>query len=180
MLHSRVRRTLELEVNERWFLVHTQPKSERRAELHLGAQEFKTYFPIIRKTIRHARQFRTVSAPMFPRYLFLILDLERDRWLSVQNTVGVSSLFSCDKRPIPVPEGVVETLIQGGEAANLKLFDGGLTTGQTVRILSGPFANFVGMLERLDNAGRVRVLLDMMGKAVPVAIPRSALCPAAA
>ncbi len=97
----------------------------------------------------------------------------------MQNTVGVSSLFSCDKRPIPVPEGVVETLIQGGEAANLKLFSGGLTTGQTVRILSGPFANFVGMLERLDDAGRVRVLLEMMGTAVPVAIPRSALCPAA-
>jgi transcription elongation factor/antiterminator RfaH len=179
MLHFGVRWTLELEENERWFLVHTQPKNENRAELHLGAQGFKTYFPTIRKTIRHARQFRTVRAAMFPRYLFLILDLERDRWLSVRSTVGVSSLFSCDDRPVPVPQGVVETLIQGGEAANLKLFSDGLTTGQSVRILSGPFADFVGMLERLDDAGRVRVLLNMMGTAVPVAIPRSAICPAA-
>jgi len=49
-----------------------------------------------------------------------------------------------------------------------------------VRILSGPFANFVGKLERLDAAGRIRVLLDMMGTAVPVALRRSAICPAAA
>jgi transcription elongation factor/antiterminator RfaH len=179
MLHSRVLRTLELEANERWYLVHTQPNSERRAELHLGAQGFTTHFPTIQKTIRHARQLRTVRAPLFPRYIFLILDLGRDRWLSVRSTFGVSSLFTCEGRPVSVPEGVVETLIQNTDEANLTLFSSGLTTGQSVRILSGPFANFVGTLERLDDAGRVRVLLEMMGTAVPVALRRSAICPAA-
>ena len=80
--------------NERWFLAHTLPKSERKAELHLGAQGFRTYLPQIQKTVRHARQLRTVRAPLFPRYLFVILDLERDRWLSVRSTVGVSRLFT--------------------------------------------------------------------------------------
>ena len=120
-----------------------------------------------------------VRAPLFPRYIFLILDLGRDRWLSVQSTVGVSSLFTCDDRPVPVPEGIVETLIQNTDEANLTLFTSGLTTGQSVRILSGPFANFVGTLERLDDAGRVRVLLEMMGTAVQVALRRAAICPAA-
>jgi len=55
-----------------------------------------------------------------------------------------------------------------------------MATGQSVRILSGPFANVVGRLERLDAAGRVRVLLDMMGTTVPVAVRRGAICPAAA
>ena len=86
----------------------------------------------------------TVRAPLFPRYIFLILDLGRDRWLSVQSTVGVSSLFTCDDRPVPVPEGIVETLIENTDEANLTLFTSGLTTGQSVRILSGPFANFRG------------------------------------
>jgi transcription antitermination factor NusG len=45
--------------------------------------------------------------------------------------------------------------------------------------VSGPFANLVGTLDRLDAAGRTRVLLDIMGKAVPVAIHRLALAPAA-
>jgi transcription elongation factor/antiterminator RfaH len=179
MLHSRARGTLALEGDERWFLVHTQPKSECRAELQLGAQGFRTHFPTIQKTIRHARQLRTVRAPLFPRYIFLILDLGRDRWLSVRSTFGVSSLFTCEDRPVPVPEGVVETLIQNTDEANLTLFRGGLTTGQSVRILSGPFVDFVGTLERLDDAGRVRVLLEMMGTAVPVALRRTAICPAA-
>jgi transcriptional antiterminator RfaH len=78
-----------------------------------------------------------------------------------------------------VPEGIVETLIENSDEANLALFASGLTTGQAVRVLSGPFADFVGTLERLDAAGRVRVLLDMMGTSVPVALRRSAICPAA-
>jgi len=179
MLHSGRQSSLAPEGNERWYLVHTLPHNERRAQLHLGAQGFRTHFPTIEKTIRHARQLRTVRAPLFPRYIFLILDLGRDRWLSVWGTVGVSSLYTCNDRPVPVPDGIVETLIANSDEANLALFASGLTSGQSVRILSGPFANFVGKLERLDAAGRVRVLLEMMGTAVPVAIRRGAICPAA-
>jgi transcription elongation factor/antiterminator RfaH len=174
-----IRNTLALDVNERWFLVHTQPKSERKAQMHLGAQGFRTHFPQIQKTIRHARQLRTVRAPLFPRYMFLILDPGRDRWLSVRSTVGVSSLITCQDRPVPVPEGIVEALIARTDEANLALFEVPLITGQKIRILSGPFADFVGTIERLDDAGRVRVLLDMMASAVPIALHRSALSPAA-
>ena len=72
----------------------------------------------------------------------------------------------------------METLIANTDEANLALFSSGLTTGQSVRILSGPFANFVGKLERLDAAGRVRVLLEMMGTAIPsLLVFSSAPCP---
>jgi transcription elongation factor/antiterminator RfaH len=170
---------LALAGSERWYLVHALPHGERRAQLHLGAQGFRTHFPTIEKTIRHARQLRTVRAPLFPRYVFLILDLGRDRWLSVWGTLGVSSLFTSEDRPVPVPEGIVETLIENTDEANLTLFSRGLATGQSVRILTGPFVDFVGTLERLDDAGRVRVLLDMMGTVVPVRLRRTAICPAA-
>ena len=131
------------------------------------------------KTIRHARQLKTVQAPLFPGYLFVILDLNRDRWLSVRSTVGVARLITTqDGRPIPVPVGIVESLIERSEA-NLTRLDDGLVKGQQVRILSGPFADFIGTLERLDAAGRVKVLLEMMGTAVPVTLHRSALAPAA-
>ena len=165
--------------NERWFVAHTLPKSEWKAELHLGAQGFRTFQPQIRKTIRHARQLKTVRAPLFPRYLFVILDLERDRWLSVRSTVGVSFLFSSrDGGPVPVPIGIVESLIERSEDSLTRL-DSDLVKGQQVRILTGPFVDFIGTLDRLSAAGRVRVLLQLMGTAVPVTLHRSALAPAA-
>jgi transcription elongation factor/antiterminator RfaH len=165
--------------NERWFLAHTLPKSEWKAELHLGAQGFRTYLPQIQKTIRHARQLRTVQRPLFPRYLFVVLDLGRDRWLSVRSTIGVSWLFaSQDGRPVPVPDGVVESLIERSDGKLTRL-DIDLVKGQHVRILRGPFADFLGTLARLDAGGRVQVLLEMMGTEVPVTLHRSALAPAA-
>src|SRR5262245_31064997 len=165
--------------DERWFLVHTQPKSENKAEWHLHAQGFRTYLPRIVKTVRHARQLRTVKAPLFPRYLFIILDLTRDRWLSVRSTVGVSRVFAHqDGRPVPVPAGIVETLIEHSDG-NVARLDSRLRAGESVRLLSGAFAGFVGTLERLDDTGRVLVLLEMMGAIVPLTTHRSALSPAA-
>src|SRR5262249_50574493 len=113
--------------------------------------------------------------PLFPRYLFVILDLDRDRWLSVRSTIGVSRLLTHrDGRPIPVPNGIVESVL-GWTTGNLTHFDRGLVKGQRVRILTGPFSDFVGTLERLDDSGRVRVLLELMGTEVPVALHHSAL-----
>jgi transcription elongation factor/antiterminator RfaH len=178
MLHAGVACTGALAPGERWFLVHTHPKSEHKAELHLRAQGFRTYLPRVRKTVRHARQLRTVTRPLFPRYAFIILDLGRDRWLSVRSTVGVSSLFVCNDRPAPVPAGVVEAFIAQTKGDVVAL-DAALQPGQQVRVLSGPFADLVGTLQRLDELGRVRVLLEMMGTAVPISLQRTALMPAA-
>jgi transcriptional antiterminator RfaH len=164
--------------NERWFLVHTRARSEHKAEYHLRAQGYRTYLPRIRKTIRHARRLTTIQAPAFPRYLFVVLDLERDRWSSINGTVGVSYVVNCEDRPVPVPVGIVESLI-GQSSNDVTRLDANLIVGQNVRILSGPFADLVGRLERLDDAGRVCVLLELMGTAVPVATHRSALAPAA-
>jgi transcription elongation factor/antiterminator RfaH len=178
LMNSSARRPLALVGRERWFLVHTLPNSEGRAEVHLRAQGFGTYLPQINRTIRHARRFRNVQAPLFPRYMFLILDLSRDRWLSVRSTIGVSTLVTCEDRPIPVPAGVVEDLISSYDQT-AEGVDCGLAKGQSVRIVSGPFAELIGTLDRLDARGRTRVLLEIMSTSVPVAIHRQALCPAA-
>jgi transcription elongation factor/antiterminator RfaH len=164
--------------NERWFVVNTRPKSERKAEWHLGAQGFRTFLPQFQKTVRHARKLTTVRSPLFPGYLFIALDLKRDRWLSVRSTIGVLRLFMQDDRPAPVPVGIVESLIAHSDG-DLTRLDDGLVEGQVVRILSGPFSDFVGTLARLDATGRVQVLLQMMGASVPVILSRSALAPAA-
>ena len=79
--------------------------------------------------------------------------------------------------PADVPSTLANIAItlDGG----LTRLDSGLAKGQRVRILTGPFAELMGTLKRLDDAGRVQVLLEMMGTAVPVSLHRSALSPAA-
>jgi transcriptional antiterminator RfaH len=110
--------------------------------------------------------------------MFLILDLSRDRWLSVRSTIGVCSLFTCEGRPIPVPAGVVEDLISHYDQT-VESLGFALARGQSVRVLSGPFAELIGTLDRLDARGRTQVLLEIMSTVVAVTIHRQALCPAA-
>jgi hypothetical protein len=72
------RSVLNLCHGERWYVVHTQPHRESRAQTQLAAQGFRTFLPLHRKTVRHARKLKTVSTPFFPRCLFVALDLSRD------------------------------------------------------------------------------------------------------
>lgn len=168
-----------LSAGERWFLACTLPRSEATAETHLRRQGFRLFLPRYVKTVRHARKFRTVHAPFFPRYLFVVLNLDRDRWRSVNGTVGIANLFMAHDRPVPVPEGIVETLMESADPSGKLRFADGLAPGEKIRVVAGPFAEAIGLLERLDDAGRVEVLLDIMGGGIRTKLARSWVQPTA-
>ena len=81
----------------RWFVVQTQPNAENKAVAHLARQGFVTYLPRYLKRRRHARRVDIVAAPLFPRYLFVVIDMTAQRWRSIYSTVGVSRLI-CNGR----------------------------------------------------------------------------------
>lgn len=168
----------ELAQDARWYLVHTRPNTERKAERNLQAQDFKTFLPEVEKTVRHARRLTTVRRPLFARYLFVSLNLACDRWISINGTIGVSRLVAQDGRPAAVPAGIVETLLAHSDEGVTRL-DHALAQGQRVRILSGPLADFTATIMRLDARHRVDVLLEIMGGAVSASLDRRALAPAA-
>jgi len=107
--------------------------------------------------------------------MFVILDLSSDRWRTVNGTFGVASLIMGYEKPAPVPEGVVERLLDYSDDIGVVRVDHELREGQSVRVTSGPFASAIGRLECLNSSGRVRVLLDIMGGKVPASLDRSAL-----
>ena len=160
----------------RWYAVHTLPNREFGALSQLTFQGFEGFLPVHWKTVRHARKFRSVKAAFFPRYLFVRLDLNRQQWRSVNGTFGVSGLIMEGERPKPVPRGIVETLIAMSPAGALS-FAPVLEPGQDVKVLSGPFANLVGTLQRVDASNRVRVLLDLFGSHIAITTAGNKVAP---
>jgi transcriptional antiterminator RfaH len=146
-----------------------------RAQVQLSIQGFPTFLPRFRKTVRHARKLATVSAPFFDRYLFIALDLDRDRWRSVNGTFGVTRLVANGAGPIPLPPGVVEAMIDASDEHGFVNVGRALQVGECVRVLTGPFADLVGVLVRADGARRVQVLLQLLGGTVAVSIDRGHL-----
>ena len=162
---------------ERWFVVQSRPQKELYAATQLANQNFRPFVPRLRRTVRHARKTRTVLAALFPRYLFVALDPEHARWRSILGTFGVSTMIMDGERPRPVPDGVVEALADIADGTGAVTFAHGLTAGQEVRFLAGPFAEQIGRVERLDDKGRVAVLLEIMGGERVVAAHASSLLP---
>jgi len=158
----------------RWYLVRTLTRREVFAAEQLARQGFATFLPKQPRTIRHARRIRVALAAYFPGYLFVELDLAAQRWRSINGTLGVSHLVGPAERPSPVPKGVVEALIVAADARGV-LSGPPLQTGQTVRIIAGAFADQLAVIERLDDAGRVRVLLEIVTGTVAVTIAREML-----
>jgi transcriptional antiterminator RfaH len=156
----------------RWYVVQTQPNSEMKAAHHLMRQGFTAYLPRYLKRRRHARKVETVPAPLFPRYLFVAIDVTTQRWRSIQSTIGVSRLVCNGEEPAAVPPGIVEG-IQTSEGDNGYV---ALDTrpkfavGEKVRILDGAFAACLGLFERMSDGDRVAVLLELLGRKVRVVL----------
>ena len=166
---------LQLESGERWYCVRTQPRKESLAVVNLHKQGFRTFLPRLTKTVRHARQTRTVKAALFPGYLFTPLDMTRDQWRRINGTIGVLSLIMEDIQPQPVPPGVVEAIIDLTSSDETVDWGQRLQPGGRVRILTGPFADQLGTLSSLDDHGRARVLLEIMGASRTLTLESRAL-----
>lgn len=164
---------------KRWYVAHTHVNAEARAESHLDRQGFEVYVPRFRKRRSHARRVTWAPAPLFPRYIFVAIDLTNERWRAVLSTVGVNHLVMQGEAPAAVPEGVVEALRAHETSDGVVDFSMALKPGESVRITEGPFADRVGMLAALGDNDRVIVLLDVLGRETKVRVPGATLQPAA-
>jgi transcriptional antiterminator RfaH len=171
--------SLELGPGERWFVARVLVHQENRAQFNLHRLGFRSFLPRVRRTIRHARKLQDAVRPLFPGYIFIIMDLSKHRWRSVNGTFGVASLIMGAEHPRSVPSGVIEGLIASCDNGAAICLEESLEVGQQVRILSGPFAETLCRLAHLDDHGRVRVLLEIMGMEVATQLDRSAIAPAA-
>lgn len=159
-------------LHPRWFVAHTHSHAEAKAAVHLGRQGFEVYLPRYLKRRRHARRVETVAAPLFPRYLFVAVDLTAQRWRSIYSTVGVARLVCNGDEPSAVPDGVVESF-RGREDANgfIKLdFRPPFRTGDKIRVLDGAFTSCLGLFEGMADRERIAILLDLLGRKVRVVL----------
>jgi transcription elongation factor/antiterminator RfaH len=161
-----------------WFVVQCLARRENYAQQNLRNQNYTTYLPFFIKTVKHARRLRTVQQALFPGYLFIRLDLNVDRWRSVNGTFGVSRMIMSGERPAAVPKEVIDGLLKHTDEQGAIRLDDGLKVGQQVRVVTGPMTDFMGELLSLDDNGRVRVLLEIMSGKVVVTLDRTNLHPA--
>ena len=143
-------------------------------------QGFVAILPTYTRWRQHARRRDIVERPLFPRYLFVALDILEQRWRPILSTVGVCDLVRRGDAPAPMPSGLAEEI---GERAAHGVFDrlsplDGLRRGDPVRVVEGPFADLVGRFIGMADRDRVLVLLDLLGRQVKTTLSYAAVSPA--
>ena len=154
-----------------WFVVTSKPRQDAYAEEQLNSQGYNTYRPIAVREQRRRGKLVKVTESLFPRYMFIELDVERDNWSPIRSTYGVSGFVQFGGTPMSVPESLVENLRHReaqyqGRAIDLDRFH----KGDVVVIKSGPFEGLNAVFERYNGEERAILLMNILHEQAKVAV----------
>lgn len=163
--------------NAKWYIVHTYSghenkvaKSLKQRVQSLGFED--RIFDIIvptRNTIKVSQgKKESVKEKIFPGYVLVKMVLDDESWLLVRTTQGVTAFIGAGNKPTPISEKEVEA-IQKFMNAEEPLYKAAFSVGEAVKITDGPFNDFLGTIDNIDEArGKLKVLVSIFGRETPV------------
>lgn len=162
-----------------WYVIHTKPRQEQRALKNLVSQGYICYLPEMRKQSVRRGVIQIETEPLFPRYLFIHLDSTNagKSWAPIRSTLGVSRLVTFGSSPARVAVALIELLQAHTEelAASPKKIH---SSGEAVRIISGPFAGLEAVFEMDDGESRALVLIELLSRPTKIRVPIASLAKA--
>ena len=160
-----------------WYLAYTHPRAETKARWHLENQGFTAYVPSYMKQCRHARRTDSVKAPLFPRYLFVWMDIAKAPWRVIHSTIGIHHLICGGEIPLEVPERIIQELREREDEKGLiKPTHPAYKRGDKVRVTAGALIEQIGIFECSSDDERAVILLNFLQRDVHVRVPLELLC----
>jgi len=161
----------------KWYIIHTYAGHEnkvarslkQRAEAMGFADRIFDIIVPTRNTIKVSQgKKETVKEKIFPGYVLVKMLLDDETWFMVRSTQGVTSFIGTGSKPTPISEKEVEA-IQKFMKMEEPLYKVSYSVGEAVKIVDGPFSDFLGTIDFIDNkAGKLRVLVSIFGRETPM------------
>ena len=168
----------------RWYVVHTYAGYENKVKSNLASRvrsmnvEDRIYEVVI--PMEDVIEFKNgrkvvVQKKVFPGYLLVRMDLDDHAWYVVRNTPGVTGFVGSGAKPTPLSRREVEDILGTGVQAEGPQAEKKVRprlqyeVGEQVRVVSGPFADFPGMISEIDvDRSKLKVLVNIFGRETPV------------
>lgn len=170
-------------MSKKWYVLHTYSGYENKVKTNLehliklkGLEHIiaKVLVPTEEVTeLKEGGRRVTSERRVFPGYVLVRMDLERDKsvWSLVRNTNGVTGFVGSEGQPVPLSreEFAKITRRMGAEAGAPRKTTTDLAEGQSVKVVSGPLADFDGTISEVNvDAGKVKVMVSIFGRETPV------------
>jgi len=163
--------------NANWFVVHTNSGHEVRVAetlrqrvetMGLDSQVFELLVPTQDRVVIRSGKKATIKEKIFPGYMLIKMIMDDATWLAVRTTPGITGFVGAGKTPTPLSESEVSN-IQKFVSAPAKRFKTKFSNGEAVKITDGPFSDFLGTIDEIDEEkGKVKVLVSIFGRETPV------------
>jgi len=160
-----------------WYVVHTYAGYENKVKANLekridsmSMEEkiFRILVPMEDEVEIKDGKKKITKRKVFPGYVFVEMFKTDDSWYVVRNTPGVTGFVGSGSKPVPLNEEEASQIIRrmGEDEPKLRIT---LFVGERVRIINGPFENFIGVIEEVNTEKqKIRVLISMFGRETPV------------
>lgn len=160
-----------------WFVIHTYSGHEERVRKNLeqrikfmdsGGDVSQIIVPTEDEIEVRSGRRRTVTKKILPGYVLIQMLMTDDSWSMVRNTPGVTGFVGSGGKPTPLEETEIRSILKQmeDETPRVKI---GFRKGQSVRVIDGPFIDFVGVVDEINmGKGKVKVLLSLFGQETPV------------
>jgi len=160
-----------------WYVIHTYSGHEKKVAqaliqrletMNLKENVMELLIPTQNKIKIVKGQKQKVAEKIFPGYMLAKMIMTDDTWLAVRTTQGVTGFVGAGNKPTPLPPKEVETIIKFTQLEAPK-YKASFTQGEAVKIIDGPFTDFLGSVESIDiEKGKVKVLVSIFGRETPV------------
>ena len=160
-----------------WYVVHSysghetkvaQTLNQRIESQRLQGKILDILVPTQEKIEIKEGKKNTVREKIFPGYILIKMILDDATWLAVRTTPGITSFVGMSNKPTPLPESEVSS-IQKFMTMEAPKFKTTFSEGEAVKIVDGPFAEFLGSISEIDEAkGKLKVLVSIFGRETPV------------
>ncbi|MHB1653551.1 MAG: transcription termination/antitermination protein NusG [Desulfitobacteriaceae bacterium] len=164
-------------MDKNWYVIHTysgyenkvKTNLEKRVEsMNMEDKIFRVLVPMEDEIEIKNGKKKVTKRKVFPGYVLVEMEMTDDSWYVVRNTPGVTGFVGTGAKPIPLMEQEVAAILRqmGYEEIRTKI---NYTVNQTVKVISGPFKDFIGVIrEILEDKGKLRVAVSMFGRETPV------------
>lgn len=164
-------------MEKKWFVIHTyagyenkvKANLEKRIEsMNMGDKIFRILVPVEDEVEIKNGKKKITKKKVFPGYVLVEMIMTDDSWYVVRNTTGVTGFVGTGSKPVPLHDSEAKALLKqmGVEEVKTKI---NFSLGQHVRVIAGPFENFLGTIQEIHgDKGKVRVLVSMFGRETPV------------
>lgn len=169
----------QADADKKWYVIHTysgyESKVKTNLEHRIASMEvqdriFQVVIPMEGEVEVKDGQRRTVQRKVFPGYVLVEMVMDDHSWYVVRNTPGVTGFVGSGNKPIPLHDEEVKPILnrqaKTEEAPRVKI---AFSKGQNVRIIDGPFADFIGTVSDIyQDKGKVRVMVSFFGRETPI------------